>query len=437
MAALYPDGSEIEVPSLEGADLFKTDYKKLNMLRGIAKRRITIVFKLLEERDPDVDLTSELIEIQTKAVEHNLSQVSVYNENVLHLFEKFNILEADTELFDAEILRQETYAFEINNRLAHYLNISNKVSIQPSKSETSSGDFVKALNDFKFNVKPPPLKCEMFEDNVLNRFQFRNFLLQFENIVGNRKDLNKACKMTYLVSYLQGKAFNIIKHLSISEANYEQALNLLKVEFLDVPFIINDSLLKLISIEPKDFRFESALSYLTEVKALVSELANYNIKFLDNSNESADGKLLGCIIFSKLPNLVRREIINKVLNSYPSLNDIFKHYNEIIKILIATSKGYSDKNKGNSNKPSFKSNKGTKSPSHKVKTDSREKTEAKGESLGVNFSSPHVAKPCKLCSGTHSMLKCEKYPDHKTRMSRCIELTICALCSSNKHTTKN
>ena len=156
MAALYPDNSEIEVPSLEGADLFKVDYKKLNMLRGIAKRRITILFKLLEDKDSDIDLTPELIEIQTNAVKHNLSQVSVYNENILHLFEKFDILEADGDLFDAEILRQETYAFEVNNRLAHYLNISNKVIVQPSKSEASNGDFVKALNDFKFNVKPPP-----------------------------------------------------------------------------------------------------------------------------------------------------------------------------------------------------------------------------------------------------------------------------------------
>jgi hypothetical protein len=236
--------------------------------------------------------------------------------------------------------------------------------------------------------------------------------------------------MSYLLSFLKGIALKLIKHLSISSENYECALDLLKEEFLDLPFIVNDTLLRLVSMEPKDFKFESAQKYFTEVKVLICELANQGIVFLtDEDEENACGKLLSCIIFNKLPNLVKRELIAKALNSYPTLNNIFSHYNEVIKILISTSKNSGEKGKPFFDKKSnFKHNKKANLSPKRANRNMSEKPFVKGESVNTNFNNNYTLKPCKLCAGLHSMNRCEKYPDFKTRMARCKELTMCSRC---------
>ena len=46
-------------------------------------------------------------------------------------------------------------------------------------------------------------------------------------------------KLVYLKSYLSGMALTLIENLSITEDNYVAAWNILKEEFLDEGFLIN------------------------------------------------------------------------------------------------------------------------------------------------------------------------------------------------------
>jgi hypothetical protein len=66
-----------------------------------------------------------------------------------------------------------------------------------------------------------------------------------------RKNLSDSAKLAYLQSYLKGYALKIIKHLPINDDNYPIALTLLKEEFLDEQFIIDEIYKKLlVSIYP-------------------------------------------------------------------------------------------------------------------------------------------------------------------------------------------
>ena len=45
------------------------------------------------------------------------------------------------------------------------------------------------------------------------------------------------------------------------------------------------------------------------------------------------------MIMNKLPKIVVKELINKINNNYPSLEQIFNSYNEVLKIFIRTVSG--------------------------------------------------------------------------------------------------
>ena len=51
---------------------------------------------------------------------------------------------------------------------------------------------------------------------------------------------------------------------------------------------------------------------------------------------SSGNILISHMIMNKLPKIVVKELINKINNNYPSLEQIFNSYNEVLKTLIRT-----------------------------------------------------------------------------------------------------
>src|SRR6201990_1309503 len=65
---------------------------------------------------------------------------------------------------------------------------------------------------------------------------------------------------------------------------------------------------------------------------------------------SAGNSLLSHIVFNKLPIVFKKEIIHRVGNNYPSLNDLFTNYIEVVRTLTKVSSQKHEKPKS-----SFKS----------------------------------------------------------------------------------
>lgn len=56
------------------------------------------------------------------------------------------------------------------------------------------------------------------------------------------KSLSNASKLAYLVGYLRDYALIIVKHLPINDDNYLDAIKLLEKEFMNKPFLIDETL---------------------------------------------------------------------------------------------------------------------------------------------------------------------------------------------------
>lgn len=104
-----------------------------------------------------------------------------------------------------------------------------------------------------------------------DKFAFKNFLTQFQNCMVAVKC--KAIKLQYLRGYLADYALQIIQHLTITNENYDVAIQLLKEEYWDHEYIVNEILKQISENKPVlDSEFEGVKQYLTKVRADLLEL---------------------------------------------------------------------------------------------------------------------------------------------------------------------
>ena len=172
--------------------------------------------------------------------------------------------------------------------------------------------------------KPPPLECGTSSGKEEDNFAFHTFLNQFSNVIGSRKNLSDSAKQTYLYGYLRDHALKVVKHLTISDSNYLLAIKMLKQEFLDVNYVIDETYKNILKAAPSvdyDPEYTSSKMYLNEMRSYLHELKTHNIDLLQD--RTAGHSLISRIVFNKLPVNLRRELIHRTSNNYPSLDEVF------------------------------------------------------------------------------------------------------------------
>ena len=77
---------------------------------------------------------------------------------------------------------------------------------------------------------------------------------------------------------MSGYALKIISHLSVTDDNYDVAFSLLKEEFVDIPYIVDESFKPLLSSSPAfDTAFDGLRTYVNECRAIIHDLKQYDI----------------------------------------------------------------------------------------------------------------------------------------------------------------
>ena len=347
--------------------------------------------------------------------------------------------------FTKEVESQVEYHFSLELSLDDFREFIEASSADKpnlnNDSLNSTNQFLQTLNNLHINEpKPPPLECDYFEGSSKDKFEFHTFLTQLNTIIDS-KAYSNSVKLSYLHTYLKGYARKLISHLSIKDENYPIAIDLLKEQFLDVPYIIDEIYKRLINSKPPqgyDPDFIGLKSYINEIRTLVYDLKTYNIEFMIEG--SAGNSLLSHIVFNKLPIVFKKEIIHRVGNNYPSLNDLFTNYIEVVRTLTKVSSQKHEKPKSSfksSNKQTVSEN----STLQNFKTESSQITDSTASSRHANKTNVnHInkksnnVKPCKFCQiSGHSMFMCNKYITLEQRQRRARELNLCSLCSGVGH----
>ena len=369
--------------------------------RAVLKRKITLS---LQQNENDVE--EEVLLSLHSIISDHFAQVKLIDEQISDLYCNVDSDELSEEHLH-EISNQSDYSFRIVNELT-------KIKLRTVKKNVDCSNPISHSE-----LKLPNLVCGSFAGEGRNSTEYSSFLIEFNNIIGLRTNLADATKFTYLKTYLKGYALKVINHLHVTDENYQTALSLLEKEFLNKDEIVDDLFVKFFSAKPKfDQTYLETKLYINEIRCIISDLKCNDV---DLMMDEACKKMIGHIVFSKLPVAVKRELVVKLNNSFPSLHDIFENYVEVIRTLSLRA---NDKiNNIVANYSDSKVNKSSKR-NEEVSNDTADKTDH-----ARTFS-----KACKFCSSVgHSMFSCRKYNDHVARKNRCNELKLCAFCTSSKH----
>ena len=284
----------------------------------------------------DDRLTSSFCKNQIKAVEEELSEIKKFDEHINSLMETYALSIDDEHYYNDELDNQVEYLLEIGLELDQYEEITSNIS--GSSGNVSTDKLLEVVSRLNLSDgKPPPLECGTFSGKEEDKFAFHTFLNQFDNVIGSRKNLSDSAKQTYLYGYLRDYALKVVKHLTISDSNYLLAIQMLKQEFLDVNYIVDETHKNILKVAPSvdyDPEYTSSKMYLNEMRSYLHELKTHNIDLLQD--ETAGHSLISHIVFNKLPVNLRRELIHRTSNNYPSLDEVFYLYNEAIKTLKTT-----------------------------------------------------------------------------------------------------
>ena len=397
--------------------------KLMNSRRGY-KASITATLNKLKSIEPKT-IPTQFFQQQNKMIDQWLNKIDLINNEIYQLCADESIeINLDSEcMYIAET--------QMNLALIGGAIEDQKIdkNVNSHNNDNSFNDTIaEAITNMQANTMVPKLQCVKFNGNSSDKFAFKNFLSQFQNCVANMR--SNSSKLSYLRSVLSDYAFSIISHLTITDSNYEVAINILRAEFLDNEYIVDEIFREILNSHPKyDNEFADVKKFLAKSRADLFELANsFNLDFVTSG--SSGNILMSHIIFGRLPNVIKKDLIRISNTNYPSLDDIFNNYQNIIRTIIKTSKRLEVAQNASSKLPSVKPKK-----SFEIKVENKPTLE------NFSINSDKISEKvfyCKFCSTKgHSMLNCTKYSDFDARKKRCKEMNLCELCSSVKHTTQN
>ena len=87
------------------------------------------------------------------------------------------------------------------------------------------------------------LDCGVFNGDEKDKFEFQNWLNQFETLL-KTCSWSEKFKISYLKTKIQGNAAAFIAHLGPEVGNYQSCIDALETQYLDEPFLIGEYLKK-------------------------------------------------------------------------------------------------------------------------------------------------------------------------------------------------
>ena len=166
-------------------------------------------------------------------------------------------------------------------------------------------------------VKLPKLEFKKFDGDVT---KWCTFWDTYEASIHNNTSIATIDKFNYLISFLEKAASEAIAGLSVTTANYEEAIAILKGRFGNKQMIINKHMEGLLNMAPVTFNHD--LKGLRRIYDSV-EVHVRGLKALGVSSESY-GNLLSSILMNKIPQELRLIVSREIKGGDWELDSLLK-----------------------------------------------------------------------------------------------------------------
>ena len=207
---------------------------------------------------------------------------------------------------------------ETGNKLDQLIELQTQIIQQLQLQSTQHGEVAAPPNQNP-SVKLP--KLEMIAYNG-DKQKFKEFWDQFDCTVHKNTKLSKVEKFSYLKSKLYGQAQSAISGLTLSNENYDVAINILKERFGDSQNAVNSHYVELINLAP-------ATNRTSDLRLLYDKIEQH-MRSLEALEQNIDQDVFISMITSKLPKevLIQLEIQKgtDVKWTVKKLRDLLKTY---------------------------------------------------------------------------------------------------------------
>ena len=321
--------------------------EQLERVKARRKAHRGVVTKLVNEATPLIEgKRTERVRTRLKTIDEQLAEktktLKNLDEEVLRLIEvteiENDVLESETVLDKIAQLRGEIDVFlkrpiklseEMPSDHVRYTMTRKPVSTDPSLRRDSMshvdepviGDMPSRSGGMK--PKLPKLHLPRFAGDIT---KFQTFWDSFESAVHVNPDLSSIDKFNYLKALVEGPAANTIFGLTLTEANYAAAVELLKEHYGKKQQIISahmEELLKLPTCVG-----DKAIQIRT-----VYDKISVNVRGLEalGVNQDQYGSLLIPVIMAKLPSNIRLQIAWITKRDFWHMDELLRVVKEEVK----------------------------------------------------------------------------------------------------------
>ena len=372
--------------------------------RGVITKRIGEANTILEPEGTLNNEQAKQLDVLHRLLESKLKLVESLDESILSLCEVETI---QAEIEDSERVLERVVACQksIQDALTKRNNESSAQESQINPSQGSPGVAQQA------EAKLPKLILPRFRGDVT---KWTSFCDSYKTAVHESKAISTIDKFNYLNSLLEGPASRSIQGLSLTEANYNSAIEILHERFGKTQQIISAHMEELLKL-PSCSTLERSNSL-----RFVYDKISVHIRGLSSLGVASDqyGGLLIPVVMSKLPNEIRVRIARETTSAVwkiEELMDVIKREVEAIEV-SENVKITDDRNQKRPPAPP---------PKPRLPT--------AGTFFGAT-SKPEANVPkCVYCSGRHYSASCDKVTDINARRDILRRDKRCFMCLKRGH----
>ena len=372
--------------------------------RGVITKRIGEVNTILEPEGTLNNEQAKQLDVLHRLLESKLKLVESLDESILSLCEVETI---QAEIEDSERVLERVVACQksIQDALTKRNNESSAQESQINPSQGSPGVAQQA------KAKLPKLILPRFRGDVT---KWTSFWDSYKTAVHESKAISTIDKFNYLNSLLEGPASRSIQGLSLTEANYNSAIEILHERFGKTQQIISAHMEELLKLP------SCSTSERSNSLRFVYDKISVHIRGLSSLGVASDqyGGLLIPVVMSKLPNEIRVRIARETTSAVwkiEELMDVIKREVEAIEV-SENVKITDDRNQKRPPAPP---------PKPRLPT--------AGTFFGAT-SQPEANVPkCVYCSGRHYSASCDKVTDINARRDILRRDKRCFMCLKRGH----
>ena len=155
------------------------------------------------------------------------------SQRITNILDREGIEPDNQERLD-DMVQAVNFIADVNQELsalASRFNVPNDVVAAPEQAGAlDAAALVRVVSGLQAHAITPKLQCCKFSGSpTLGKFEYKNFKAQFENCVYHVT--SDVVKLAHLRGYITDTAFDIVSHLTLEDANYELAIELLDEQF--------------------------------------------------------------------------------------------------------------------------------------------------------------------------------------------------------------